>query len=121
MAGAGKVPKGSTMGWVTLCQLVDLAEGRLERIELQEVALCLLRVGTTVLAVEDRCPHRGARLSAGLVYEGCKIACRDHGWTIDLPSGRVEPPESGRVRVFAAEVRDGLVLVALDAEAEGRQ
>jgi len=96
-----------------VCSLEDLAAGQLKRVEVQGVALCLLRVGEAVHAVEDRCPHRGAWLSAGLLYDGCKVACADHAWSIDLPTGRVEPPETGQVRVFATEVRGNQVFVDL--------
>ena len=36
----------------------------------------------TVHAVQDRCPHRGARLSRGRVLGG-RIACRYHGLQLD--------------------------------------
>jgi nitrite reductase/ring-hydroxylating ferredoxin subunit len=48
-----------------------------------------------------------------VAYAGCKVACRDHGWTIDLASGEVEHPERGRVRTFPVQVRDGQVFVDL--------
>jgi nitrite reductase (NADH) small subunit len=99
--------------WMAACPLDALREGRTARIELEGAALCMLRSGDAVHAVEDRCPHRGARLSEGVAYEGCKVACPDHGWTIDLSSGEVELPERGRVRTFPVQVRDGQVLVDL--------
>jgi nitrite reductase (NADH) small subunit len=100
-------------GWVAACRLDALRDGKTVRIELQGAALCVLRTGDAVHAVEDRCPHRGARLSEGVAYAGCKVACRDHGWTIDLASGEVEHPERGQVRTFAVQVRDGQVFVDL--------
>jgi nitrite reductase (NADH) small subunit len=64
-------------------------------------------------AIEDRCPHRGALLSAGAVYDGDKVACLDHGWTIRLTDGCVEPPEQGCVRTFPVEVVEGSVFVSV--------
>jgi nitrite reductase (NADH) small subunit len=64
-------------------------------------------------AVEDRCPHRGAELANGAVYEHY-VACRDHGWSIDLRDGCVAAPDCGRVRVFAArENTEGEIEVAV--------
>jgi nitrite reductase (NADH) small subunit len=64
-----------------------------------------------MFAIEDRCPHRGARLSAGVIYDRDKIACLDHGWCIRLADGGVEPPEQGRVRTFPVKIEDGSVFV----------
>ena len=69
------------------------------------------------MLLEDRCPHRGAPLSQGVVYDVCKVACADHGWTIDLRSGAVEAPERGEVRTFPVRVVDGEVFVSIAAAA----
>ncbi|MEH6415710.1 Rieske 2Fe-2S domain-containing protein [Pseudomonas sp. CGJS7] len=77
-------------------------------------------------ALEDRCPHRHAPLSAGLAT-GEGIACPYHGWRFD-PQGRLcaipgMPPECvlPKVRVRAAAVRehDGLIWLRLDGVDEG--
>ena len=65
-------------------------------------------------AVEDRCPHRGAALSRGVLYDVCKVACPDHGWTIDLRSGAVEAPEHGKVTTFAVRTIGAEVFVDVD-------
>lgn len=36
---------------------------------------------------EDRCPHRGMRLSLGRVHEG-RLACAYHGWEYEADGGR---------------------------------
>lgn len=41
----------------------------------------------SVHALEDRCPHRGIKLSHGSV-EGCRLVCLYHGWTFD-PNGEL--------------------------------
>lgn len=94
-----------------LCPVDSVRSGRLFAAQVAEIAIAVFRSGDAVYAIEDRCPHRGARLSNGIVYDGCKVACPDHGWTIDIPSGRVEPPEQGEVRRFEVEVREGWVWV----------
>ncbi len=70
------------------------------------------------IALEDRCPHRHAPLSAGCVA-GDRISCPYHGWSFDrtgrlcavpgLPDG--SPLPSVGVRAFAACERDGFVWV----------
>jgi nitrite reductase/ring-hydroxylating ferredoxin subunit len=73
-----------------------------------------------VIALEDRCPHRGVPLSDGRIGPR-GISCRFHGWTFDQ-SGRCtgmpgladneEPPSGIRVPAFAVIERDGLVWAA---------
>lgn len=81
------------------------------------LALARTRAGAWI-ALEDRCPHRHAPLSAGCV-DGERIACPYHGWTFDR-EGRLRKvpglaeesalPDVG-VRAFAACERDGVVWV----------
>ncbi len=70
----------------------------------------------TLIALEDRCPHRHAPLSAGCV-KGGHLACPYHGWAFDaqgalrgvpgLPSEHTPP--GVRVRAFATCELDGFV------------
>ena len=51
----------------------------------------LFRDGDKLFALEDRCPHRGVRLSLGQCgYPGSgTISCPYHGWTFQGASGRL--------------------------------
>jgi nitrite reductase/ring-hydroxylating ferredoxin subunit len=70
---------------------------------------------------EDRCPHRGMRLSLGFV-RGDQIACLYHGWRYDaagqcraIPAHpQLTPPETIRVPVFASAERMGMIWVRSD-------
>ena len=50
-----------------------------------------------LVAAPDRCPHREAPLSHGLVRAGC-LVCPYHGWTFDDEGRCVEVPSSGSGR-----------------------
>lgn len=69
---------------------------------------------------DDRCPHRGMRLSFGFV-RGDRIACLYHGWQYDA-GGRCRhvpahpdlvPPETILVPVLAAVERLGMIWVCV--------
>ena len=71
-------------------------------------------------AWDDRCPHRGMRLSLGFV-RGNEIACLYHGWRYDT-AGRcrhipahpqLDPPETIRVPVHATTERLGMIFVRI--------
>ena len=81
----------------------------------------------TVNAWENRCPHRGIRLSAGTNL-GNVLKCRYHGWTYASGSGRCverpahpgeKPPALVRVRRYPCAERHGYVWVRLAGEEEG--
>lgn len=68
---------------------------------------------------EDRCPHRGMRMSFGFV-RGDHIACLYHGWRYDtagqcryIPAHpELEVPKTIKVPTFAATERAGIVWMA---------
>ena len=69
---------------------------------------------------EDRCPHRGMRMSFGFV-RGDHIACLYHGWQYDtggqcqyIPAHPdLEVPKTIKVKTYATEERDGLIWTRL--------
>ena len=69
---------------------------------------------------EDRCPHRGMRLSFGFV-RGDHIACLYHGWEYDtggqcqyIPAHpKLEVPETIKVKTYATEEQDRLIWTRL--------
>ena len=78
----------------------------------------------TVNAWENRCPHRGVRLSVGTNL-GDRLKCRYHGWTYESGSGRCverpahpgeKPPSLVRTRRFPCVEVDGYVWVRLAGE-----
>jgi phenylpropionate dioxygenase-like ring-hydroxylating dioxygenase large terminal subunit len=80
--------------------------------------MVLVRNHGVVWALEDRCPHRGAPLSAGCL-NAKGLACPYHGWTFDadgicrdMPGLADAAPPPVRVPAFAVTEREGLVWVS---------
>ena len=80
-------------------------------------------------AWEDRCPHRGVRLSLGRVV-GNQLACAYHGWEYAAGTGRCmaipampREPVPGKVcaRTYPVRERQSMVWVALDEGSGTRQ
>jgi len=102
------------MAWLRVCADDELPPGRGRALDTAAGRIAVFRAEDGALfAIEDRCPHRGGALSRGVLYDVYKVACPDHGWTIDLTTGKVELPERGEVRKFAVKTVDGEVLLAL--------
>src|SRR5262245_12035157 len=93
--------------WRHVCALEELSVPCVRTFTSSDLSVAVCRLADGRLrAIEDRCPHRGARLSAGVIYDGDKVACMDDGWGIRLTDGGVEAPESGCVRTFAVKVEN---------------
>jgi nitrite reductase (NADH) small subunit len=100
--------------WFEVCALRDLPCPGVRTLALAELNIAVFRLADgRMFAIEDRCPHRGARLSAGVIYNSDKVACLDHGWGICLADGRVEAPEQGRVSTFRTKIEDERVFVQI--------
>ena len=94
----------------------------------QELAIWRSDDGT-VNAWENRCPHRGVRLTVGTNL-GNALKCRYHGWTFESGSGQCierpahpgeKPPALVRVRTFPCVDDHGYVWTRLrdDGDDEG--
>ncbi len=71
-------------------------------------------------AWDDRCPHRGTRLTLG-TNTGTEVVCRYHGWRFSADGGRCTfvpahptqtPPRNAVVRTYRCVERYGLVWVS---------
>ena len=80
-----------------------------------------------VNAWENRCPHRGIRLSVGTNL-GDRLKCRYHGWSYESGSGQCvdrpahpgqKPPSLVRARRFPCAEVAGYVWVRLAGEGDG--
>lgn len=114
--------------WHPVAMAGDVGGGAITRAQLLDTPLALWRdSGGVARAWEDRCPHRGTRLSLG-TQQGDAIRCAYHGWTFGA-EGRcrhipalpdlAEAKLKARVATFHAQERHGLVWVCLGEPAHG--
>ncbi|MBF0583822.1 MAG: nitrite reductase small subunit NirD [Magnetococcales bacterium] len=103
--------------WHCVGTLEDLSplEGRVVRRE-GETDLALFRTADDQLfALDDRCPHRGGPLSAGMVH-GYKVTCPLHGWTLDLESGQVLGVDQGCINRYPVRLEGNKIYLKLESE-----
>jgi nitrite reductase (NADH) small subunit len=106
--------------------LDDLPEGAVHVTRLGKHEIGLIRRGSRVFAVHNRCPHQAAPLCAGALRPRIDssgvgsiqhdadrpvLACPWHGWEFDIETGRSTWSDAYRVKTFAARVENGRVLV----------
>jgi nitrite reductase/ring-hydroxylating ferredoxin subunit len=64
--------------------------------------LCVVAVDGMLRAVEDRCPHLGARLSRG-TSDGVTVRCPLHGLRVDVRTGHVSGIRQPRMRTYVLQ------------------
>ncbi len=79
--------------------------------EVDGVPVIVVRCGTELYAVEDRCTHDGESL-AGAEVEDCQVVCPRHGSHFCLRTGAaLTPPAYEPLRTYRARIENGRVLV----------
>jgi nitrite reductase/ring-hydroxylating ferredoxin subunit/uncharacterized membrane protein len=104
------------LGWHDLCRIYELPDGRLARRQLGYLSLVVLRQGSEVFALADRCAHLGGPLHQGtLAVAGDRpcVTCPWHASTYDLARGTVvHGPATARQPAFETRlVSGGLIQV----------
>ncbi|MEK0085875.1 nitrite reductase small subunit NirD [Benzoatithermus flavus] len=99
--------------WVAVGQVEDIPRqgARVVATPMGDVAL-FRTLRDEVFALDDRCPHKGGPLSAGIVH-GRSVTCPLHNWVIDLASGEALAPDRGCVRRIPVRIEHGGVLLDL--------
>ena len=99
------------MRWVDVGSASDLSESTPLSVEVDGLALVVVRCGQEVYAVEDRCTHDGEPLD-GAEVESCQIICPRHGARFCLRTGEaLTPPDYEPLRTYAAREENGRVLL----------
>ncbi len=108
-------------GWTPVALSTDLPNGGVLRTVVEEQDLAIWRSAAgAVRAWENRCPHRGMRLSYGFV-RGESLTCIYHGWQYGtdgvchaIPAHPdLTPPATLCVRAFACVESSSLVWASL--------
>jgi nitrite reductase/ring-hydroxylating ferredoxin subunit len=99
------------LGWHDLCRIYDLPDGQVTRRQLGYLSLAVVRHGSDVLVLADRCAHLGGPLHQGTLGdaggEPC-LACPWHGSTFRLSDGAVlHGPATARQPAFDSRIAEG--------------
>jgi len=107
--------------WIDLGPASELLEGAATLRKHGDHRFVCVRLGDSVHAMDDRCPHQGYPLSQGSV-RGCELTCDWHNWKFDLRTGACSAGGDA-VRRYATRIEDGRLHLnmAIDTDAETRR
>jgi nitrite reductase/ring-hydroxylating ferredoxin subunit/uncharacterized membrane protein len=109
---AEEVPHLVEPGWHDLAPLSELKDGVTRRMD-GEVPLLVVRDGTEVQVLADRCSHFSGPLSDGEVADGC-VTCPWHGSVFRLSDGGVvHGPATAPQPVFDVRLANDMVQIRL--------
>ena len=123
------IPKlGLRNYWYPAVEARHVGRRKPVKVSLLREELCLFRgAAGEVVAIQDVCPHRGARLSEGDCHYQGTVACPYHGWVYDESGKNVmvlsEGPNSGvcgkagtEAKAYPTRTVKGLVFVWIGEE-----
>lgn len=113
--------------WHPVCTVTELEKAHPSSlgpigVKLLNEQLVVAKLGGEYIAMHDRCAHRSAKLSLGMVAND-RLQCPYHGWQYDtqgacklVPACPNSPiPNRAKVQRFDCEERYGLIWVRLDS------
>ncbi|GAC1338127.1 MAG: nitrite reductase small subunit NirD [Acetobacteraceae bacterium] len=104
---------GAAIGWVDVGHLDDIPRQGARVVATARGDVAVFRtLDDAVFALDDRCPHKGGKLSQGIVH-GHKVTCPLHNWVIGLDDGRAQAPDEGCANQIQARVLEGRVQIGL--------
>lgn len=110
---AGAPTGSSEAGWVAIGTIDDIPKGGARAVNTLIGEIGLFRTeDDRVFALDNLCPHKGARLSLGSIEDGF-VVCPMHGWKFALSDGKGADPGFGLTCTVPVRVTDGRVLIRL--------
>lgn len=97
----------------TALKLEDIPVGESRCAQVGDVQVGLFRNPDGLFAIDNICPHRGAPLHDGVVFEGA-VTCPWHQWQFQLEDGVCRNIPQVRVAAYPVEVRDGAIWINLE-------
>jgi len=97
--------------WHRVAASADVKEGAAVAVSVGDRQIALCRVGGTVYAFENVCPHAFALLSDGFIEEN-EIECPLHAARFEIATGRcTSPPADRDLQTYPVKVEGDEVLV----------
>jgi nitrite reductase (NADH) small subunit/3-phenylpropionate/trans-cinnamate dioxygenase ferredoxin subunit len=98
----------------TVARVDEVPEGEGRVFEVGNRLIAVFRDQGQFYAIDDACPHQGAPLSDGIVYDK-SVTCTWHGWRFSLENGRHLEGSKCRVAVYPVRVEGEQIQVSVPA------
>jgi pyruvate oxidase len=113
----GSASDGSVDVWHPVSAVDVPGEGRVRSVTVDGRSIALTRCGSSLGALENRCPHQGGPLGEGSIEKGL-LRCPWHGYDYDPLTGQSPGTFGDAVNVYDIEEREDGVYVRLPEPAK---
>ena len=96
----------------TVARVGEIPEGQGRAFDIDGRIIAVFLEGGKYYAVDDTCPHQGAPLSDGIVFDK-SVTCTWHGWRFSLEDGRWLDSPRIRIGTYPVRVVDDEVQVSV--------
>jgi len=97
--------------WIAVARTEDVPPGGSLEIEVDGRPVALFHTRNDEwIATDGRCPHEQGPLVDCILGNG-RLTCPIHSYSFDLKTGACDNPDVGELKIYASEIRDGLVLI----------
>lgn len=97
----------------TVARVGEIPEGQGQVYEVDGRMIAVFLDQGQYYAIDDACPHAGAPLSEGIVFDKT-VTCTWHGWRFSLQDGRHIEGSKCRVAVYSVRVEGDEIQVAVE-------
>lgn len=99
--------------WQTVAKVGEIPEGQGRVFDVDGLMVAIFQEQGQYYAIDDACPHQGAPLSDGIVFEK-SVTCTWHGWRFSLEDGRHMEGSRCRVATYPVRVLEDQIQVNID-------
>jgi len=97
----------------TVAKVGEIPEGHGRAFDVDGVMVAVFLEGGQYYAIEDYCPHQGAPLSDGVLFDK-SVTCTWHGWRFSLEDGKHLDGSRSQVPTFPVRVVGDEIQVSVD-------
>jgi nitrite reductase/ring-hydroxylating ferredoxin subunit len=101
--------------WVHVALFSAIRDGKSMLVRANDVEIALWRIGETIYAINNVCPHQHFSSLHEGTLDGLCVTCPRHGWSFELGTGRAING-NGRAKVYPARIAGDSVYVELPAD-----
>ena len=88
-----------------IANLDEIPIGGSKLVMVDDIPIALFNINGKIIAWDNRCPHRGASLSDGIISEKT-IQCKYHLWEFDISNSCSVANRKIKIKTFTVSVRN---------------
>ena len=90
----------------------ELKEGQMKPVRIKGRPILLVRQGSEVYGVSNRCPHMGCTFEGGILT-GYLVMCPCHGWKFDVRNGQYQEIPQVKLECYRCKIENGKIHVEI--------